>query len=132
MTDHDAILELHRKLRVARKNARKKLLTEREMRTALNVRWGEAIARANRAELKHTRLNDGLSNIAAYASGLAPKVHNIDVRVGGVQLASFFAALRDYAKEVRDGTQEPNRSRTYGTDLVSAARRWGIDFTTRA
>lgn len=72
------------------------------------------------------RMRTGLSLIAEYAELLRPKLNGMEVKVGGVDMGAFFGALRDYAKEVRDG---PNTSgRRYNTDGVSAAKRWGIDF----
>jgi hypothetical protein len=68
---------------------------------------------------KH-RLQEGLGNIAAHAQ------HLLTAGQGNAPAGVFLPALRDYARELRYG--EPGRVRM-NTEGVSAAARWGYDFS---
>ena len=69
-----------------------------------------------RVTAERDRLRKGLENIYEHSrrSSIMPFAPEV---------------LRDYTREVIDNTQAPNRGRAYNTDLVSAAARWGYDFT---
>jgi len=77
---------------------------------------------------ENDRLRTGLANIAAYAAALQPRLNGMSLKIGDVDMSIFLAALRDYAREVRDGTQVPGRTRSHMTSDTSAAARWGVDF----
>lgn len=77
---------------------------------------------------ENVRLRKGLSNVSTYARRLQPKLDGMSVKIGGVDMSVFLAALRDYTLEARDGTQVKGRTRSVNTSDCSAASRWGIDF----